>query len=208
VAAGFCRSAALVIAGSAYGAVRHANEVDQLTVDARMPDTDGPRFIIRIVTAEIEIASGVDGEIDEGLKFPRGEIYRQALGHGSEIEDERAKQGNRPIDGIDLNVAVGDAGGWVDRSVNDLPRAVLAIESAQLHGVADGLIKSAAAFRGHGQSKLHRLVQDRADGNGPANAPAELHEFAIRIKSRAGRFHLAKPREGAFDGFGVMVGVV
>ena len=86
VVCGFGWSAALVVAGRAYGAIGDANGIDEFAVAAGVTDADGPGLVIRIATAQIEIAAGIDGEVLENGELARSEIHGEAFGNGAEVE--------------------------------------------------------------------------------------------------------------------------
>jgi len=62
----------------------------QLVFETRMADTDRPRSLVGVLTAEVEIAAGVDGKIDERRQLARGHVDGETLGHGAEVEQERS----------------------------------------------------------------------------------------------------------------------
>src|SRR5579883_2037659 len=85
--------------------------------------------------------------------------------------------------------------------MNDVLAAILAIEAARLHGAADGGIEGASGFLSNGKCELHRVEEQSARGHFYADAPAELHQFALRNESRAAFFDAIEPRKRARYGF-------
>ena len=201
VAAGFDGGSALIVARSAHGPVGHANGVNQFVVAARMTNADGPRLAVRVEATEIEVATGVDGKIGERLKLACGEIDRQSLGDRTEIENQGAEQCDGLAIRVETNISIVDGISGFNRGSDILARTILAVESARLHRVTDGWIKCAVAFPCDRHSKMNCFVQDRADRDGNADLRGEPHQFTLGLKSCAGLFNAAKPRERAIEGF-------
>ena len=102
--------------------------------------------------------------------------------------------------GIEVHVAIADrARPSSSARSDDASGAIVAVEAARLHLVADGRIERAAALLGDRQRELDRFVQHRAHRHRDAGLRGQLHQLALRIEPAAARLDLAEPVERALD---------
>jgi len=191
----------LVIARGTYGAAGDAQRIDQFILSARMADSDRPRFALWIAAPELELAARIDGKIPERLKLTRGEIDRQALGDRPQVQDQRPKQRNRSVVGVNANIPITDRSAGIESAFDFSATAMLSIEAARFHGVADGWVEGACALLSHRQRKSRCFEEDRAHSNGNAHLSRELHHLAFGLESRATFFDPSEPIKCTLDGF-------
>src|SRR5580700_3870517 len=194
------RSAPFVIAGGADCLVRHAEGRDQFVVLEGMANADRPWGFVLVQSAQIEVASGIDGEIFERLELAGGGIDGESFRDGPEIERQRTKQGDGFSIRIEMDVAIADLVIRSNRAADDLAGAMLPVEAARLHAMADGGVERAAGLRRDHKCEAHGFIEDRAGGDEDAGLGGELHELALMIETGTVPFDFVKPSERAGDG--------
>ena len=85
------RAWALVATRGTDRSLRQGQRLDQLLWLERIADTDAPRLTVLVVaTGNKQVAVRVDGIIRAGTQFLRGQIDGEALGDGSEAQEQLA----------------------------------------------------------------------------------------------------------------------
>jgi hypothetical protein len=204
----FAGALPLVVAGCANCPVRHADRIDQLSVAARMADSNRPWCAVRAAASEIEVASGVDRVAPAGLQLAHRHVDRKAFGDCSKIENQRTDEHDRPTAWIQLNVAIADRAAWREIGSNGLPGTVLLIEPIPLHLEADRWIEGSTGFLRDSDGELHSLVEHRAYRNGDADLRGELHQLASAVEAAAAFLDSAKPLKRTLDFFPRVDGVL
>ena len=158
-----------------------------------MANANPPRRVCRIPAAEIQVAARVNREVLEGAELLGGEVDREPLRDGAQVEEERTRQRDRV--GSDAHVAIG-AGSGINEGPNNRARPVLPIEPQGLHSGAERGIEGAAAGLRDRQRKFDRRAKKRADADRVPGLSGQLVQFARRIETAADAFDLEKPVEG------------
>ena len=168
---------------------------------SRVSNSDGPGRTYGVVAAQIEVAARIDDEIAQPLQFARCHVDSKPFGDRSQIQHERAIQGDRPRAGIKLNVAISSGIIRFQRRSHSTSRAVFLVETERLHGIADRGVECASGFVGYRDGKLHGFVEDVTRRHRDADPSRKSSEFAALIEARTTLFNAAKPVQGSPNRF-------
>src|ERR1700733_10941340 len=120
-----------------------------------MANPDMPRRALGVRASQIEVASGIDGEVPERLQLARSGVDRETFRHRAEVKRQRAAQSDSSPIRIEEDMTIVDIIVVYDRSTHDRSGTMFPIESTLLHPVADGGVERAAALLGQHQCESH-----------------------------------------------------
>src|SRR5207249_8751484 len=97
-----------------------------------MPDPNAPGRAPWTEATRQDVATSVDGVVLAKPEFLRSEVYRKALGDGSEIKDKRPGQRDGASDGIEQDIAVARPRRSLGHGRLALAGQVVAVEATDL----------------------------------------------------------------------------
>ncbi len=121
------------------------------------------RILLRITAIQSQIAARVDGVVDHGRKLAGREVDREPLRHGTEIELQRTRDGDRPPVEVDLEVAIAHVIARFDRQRRPLARSIMPVEAKRCHPCANRRIEGAVSFGRQRARELDRPKKHLAD---------------------------------------------
>jgi hypothetical protein len=126
-----------------------------------------PWAAVRISSAKIQVAAGIDRKILERVKLARRSVDREPFGHGTQVQQQRPVERDGAPHGIHFDVTIGHVTA-ADAILNDPSSAVFAIEPSCFHVTTDGGIERARGVRGDEKRELNRFKQDGTRSHGLA----------------------------------------